>query len=86
MAQMIRCQIEGDDEPVMLNLDHVVLMKPQPGQTGKTFVELANGRTFWIMTEMAVVSDALVADPSGGMIDAVSVDAAPVLTVEAVKL
>lgn len=61
---------------MMVNLDHVVMMSPQPGQSGKTLVELASGRKFWILNGMEAVSVAIDATLDGATVDAVAVEAA----------
>lgn len=74
MAKWLSCQLEDSPDPVMVNLDHVVMMSPQPGQSGKTLVELANGRSFWILNAMGAVSTAIDATLDGATVDAVAVD------------
>jgi hypothetical protein len=77
MARWLSCELEDGGDPVMINLDHVVMMSPQPGQSGKTLVELVGGRSFWILNGIAAVSGAIEVTADGAMVDAVVVDAQP---------
>jgi hypothetical protein len=64
MAQMLACLIEDAAAPdgtlaVMLNLDQVLWLRVQPGQTDKTQVRLINGETLWLVNAFADVDQAL---------------------------